>query len=537
MPTTTFNTSGSHSFVVPAGVTSVTVSVTGACSAANNAEPGRVTGTLVVTPGQTLTCMVGGQSNGAAAGGFNGGGNGSTSGSLIGFGGDGASDIRQGGTALANRVCVAGGSGGLSSNTAVSGGNGGNPGTNGVGTSGTGAIANSQGKGATSSAGGAGGTGASAGAAGTSGQGGAAATGGPGGCPGGGGGGKFGGGGGGRATSSTTGGCGGGGSNDTSGLSGTITSTTVSATGAGTISITYTAAPPAAPTLIAPANGGYLDYTLAQEFDWAPDPTQTQTSANFQWRSGTGAFNVITGASSSSLAKYLAAANFWSTFSGIPIEWQVQTVASGGTSPWSSSFFFTPEPHPIAPTITGPGTLVVSPNPISWTSPTYTAWEIAVWSDVGGSPGVLLGTIAQGANLPATGDTEFASGYTAFVNGTSYHFLVRTALYSGVWSDWTDSGAIVAAIGLPPNMPTVVLTPITPAGGIQVAITNPLPDTYPPVYNDIYRTNLNDGSAEIRIATQVAVQGTFLDLFCAGNVLYRYRVVAISAGGVGTSSA
>ena len=52
---------------------------------------------------------VGGQGAGHDAGGFNGGGSADGSG---GFGGGGASDIRIGGTALTDRVLVAGGGGG-----------------------------------------------------------------------------------------------------------------------------------------------------------------------------------------------------------------------------------------------------------------------------------------------------------------------------------------------------------------------------------------------------------------------------------------
>jgi trimeric autotransporter adhesin len=64
-----------------------------------------VTGNLTVTPGETLNIYVGGQANQAV----NGGGVGGT---LSGGIGGGASDIRQGGNAVANRVAIAGGGGG-----------------------------------------------------------------------------------------------------------------------------------------------------------------------------------------------------------------------------------------------------------------------------------------------------------------------------------------------------------------------------------------------------------------------------------------
>lgn len=87
---------------------------------------GYVAGDLTVTPGDTYSLYVGGNGengyNGAgqytAKGGWNGGGTGgkghnlSTFSPIGGGGGGGATDIRYGGTALSNRIAVAGGAGG-----------------------------------------------------------------------------------------------------------------------------------------------------------------------------------------------------------------------------------------------------------------------------------------------------------------------------------------------------------------------------------------------------------------------------------------
>ena len=66
---------------------------------------GQTQGSLSVTPGQVLNLYVGGQAADVgnvtpAPGGFNGGGDGGQ----WGAGGGGATDVRVGGTALANRV-------------------------------------------------------------------------------------------------------------------------------------------------------------------------------------------------------------------------------------------------------------------------------------------------------------------------------------------------------------------------------------------------------------------------------------------------
>jgi hypothetical protein len=114
-------TGGVQSFVVPAGVTSITVSVSGAAGGPDGygTQPGlgaTVTATLAVTPGTTLTLQVGGVGGAGTdavpgSGGYNGGGAGGADTSYAGGGGGGASDIRMGGTASSTRVIVAAGGG------------------------------------------------------------------------------------------------------------------------------------------------------------------------------------------------------------------------------------------------------------------------------------------------------------------------------------------------------------------------------------------------------------------------------------------
>lgn len=102
-------TSAVQTFVVPAGVQLLLATLEGAQGGvkqhADTNYGGLVTGTLKVTPGETL--VVGTQPVGEE-GGFNGGGAGDNQGR----GGGGASDIRRGGGGLSQRVLVAGGGGG-----------------------------------------------------------------------------------------------------------------------------------------------------------------------------------------------------------------------------------------------------------------------------------------------------------------------------------------------------------------------------------------------------------------------------------------
>lgn len=127
----TFDYTGApQAWIVPDGVTEVTIECWGASGGGNNATNnpdigapgGYVRGTYTVTPSETLSIYVGGKgTNGVFPnGGWNGGGNARTNSetdaSERSGGGGGATDVRQSGTALTNRIIVAGGGGGAGQN-------------------------------------------------------------------------------------------------------------------------------------------------------------------------------------------------------------------------------------------------------------------------------------------------------------------------------------------------------------------------------------------------------------------------------------
>ena len=133
-----FNYTGSaQTFTVPAGVTSISVDAYGANGESTQSgycggyegKGGRVQADLTVNPGEVLNIYVGGShyytGSGSFGGGWNGGG---ADGGTGGTAGGGATDIRIGGTALSDRVLVAGGGGGAygcSSPSYPNGGDGG----------------------------------------------------------------------------------------------------------------------------------------------------------------------------------------------------------------------------------------------------------------------------------------------------------------------------------------------------------------------------------------------------------------------------
>lgn len=121
-------TGAPEEFVVPEGVTEIFVDAYGGDGEWGQQEEtvargARVQSLLSVTPGETLRIRVGGRGDGQGvnSGGYNGGGD-----ARFGPGG-GATDIRQGGDDLVDRILVAGGAGGSGSRLSSVGGSGGDP--------------------------------------------------------------------------------------------------------------------------------------------------------------------------------------------------------------------------------------------------------------------------------------------------------------------------------------------------------------------------------------------------------------------------
>jgi len=116
-------TGASQSFTVPPGIYSISVTLVGAGGGSSGlshiyygtgGRGAQLQFELAVTPGEVYYLFVGGRGKGLLidgslpvyAGGYNGGGNGV---GAYSYGGGGATDIRSGGIALANRIAVAGG--------------------------------------------------------------------------------------------------------------------------------------------------------------------------------------------------------------------------------------------------------------------------------------------------------------------------------------------------------------------------------------------------------------------------------------------
>jgi len=118
---TTFDYTGAEqTYVVPAGVTLINIEAFGAEGGTSDNDAGTciigglggtAEGDLTVTPGETLYIYVGGEGFHGNVGGWNGGGESCAFTTTCAKGG-GASDVRQGGADLTDRIIVAGGGGG-----------------------------------------------------------------------------------------------------------------------------------------------------------------------------------------------------------------------------------------------------------------------------------------------------------------------------------------------------------------------------------------------------------------------------------------
>ena len=499
MTVTTFNPTGARqTYVVPAGVTFVTITCKGGAGmwgsgSAPGGNGGSASGKYIVAPGTTLYVYVGDHAT-SVIGGWPGGGNGGALGP--GGGGGGWSTVRGAADNIAATIIAAGGGGGGGAGANVGGGGGGGAsGVKGIGPT-------VEGIPGTQTGGYAPGTGGYVAYGGKGGGGGAGWFGGKGGYSGGGGGGS------GFLSSALVG------------------ATMVNASNgiAGQVVITALNTAPLAPTLTGPGNNGYVINTEANTFTWTfndPDLGDYQTRADFRYKKfGDVAWTTITNAVTTARA-YTLAASAWTA--GFQYEWQISTFdVAGLQSPWSSSRFTNTIASVPAPTITTPtsGDMEFgTPVELDWTLPgvfTQDAYRVQR-ADLADGSGVIYydsGIVALTA-LSAQIPLDAAAGRT--------DWLRVQFRYNAHWSAWA-SVDILDEFG-PPHTPWLGCAQIFGQPTVVMTITNlgmsfGYTDT---ILNDLYR----DG---VRIAANLPANASFTDLLPgAGSV--HYTVTAYSASG------
>jgi glycine rich protein len=491
---------------------------------------GKLVATVPVTPGHTLQIDIGGQGGTVPGnsdttfvpGGWPNGGWGYADLDTLqvqGGGGGGCTSVTD--LTTGTLLLVIGGGGGGGTGVFNGGGNGGNGG----GTSANAGTANptygvGQGGGGNQSAGGAGGSGALFnGVAGSSmqgsGQGGVA----------GGGGGYFGGGSSGANADGYTSGGGGGSSFAIAGSTAvTHTKGGNSANARGSLTITYVFTP-LAPSPQTPFNNTSVDGSSPIPFSWVNQTLQEPGDAingfEIQYRTTVGGAFTSLGHQASTNTFYNAPVG---TFvNGTQVEWQVRSTSTiGGTGAWSISQFFTPIVAPAAPTVTVPAA-----NASITSTP-----QTVTWNAVTGQQNYEVRRVADNAGVadPSTvyWDSGITSGTAHTIATVPFDQVTRTehvqvrVMVSGLWSNWADVKVNVAIV--PPTLPniTVVSNPTLALNTITFA--NPGGGTAPN-HNDLYRSDpLN---AEIRIATGIPVNGSYIDRAVASKITYTYRGVAV----------
>lgn len=424
--TTTYTApGGSFTYIVPAGVISISFDVAGAAGGAftqPGGQGGRVQGTLAVTPGETLYIYVGGVggayptiTGGVSSGGEDGGSGGSSDG---GSGGGAASDIRTsitGGASsvasLSTRVVVGGGGGGADydCSTQHAGGAADYP----SGGAGSGDCGGTYAQGGTQTAGGA--ASSSGGTAGSFGVGGSGTN-----YGGGGGGGWYGGGGG-------YSGSGGGGS---------------SYAGAGTSGVTYSSSPG--------TGGGYVSITVGSPMPPITGPsavclgsamTLSDTASGGTWSSS--ATTIATVGSSSGIVTGVSTGTARITYTvGSSYTTRIVTVNANPTASPATPIFC----------VGNTDSLTASPAGGTWASSNISVATI-------GSPAVLQGISAGTANITYTLSTGCYATFMVTVNTTLPAAITGPAVVCAgsaiTLSDVTPGGTWSCS---PPTVATIGIT-------------------------------------------------------------------------------
>lgn len=525
MTVTTLTFTGAvQDVVIAAGIYSVQIEWWGGEGGqGEHANPGGkgdyTKGVYLCSPGDVLHNYVAGagvDGSSGGAGGWNGGGQSSFMinppyANTTGGGGGGASDTRVGGTALTNRIGVAGGGGGSGAGSPVGGS------TGGIGGDGGGALGQDGGKYGFSTGGGLGGTqtaGHALGIGGSTYYGSGAGAGG-GGWWGGveGAGGYYG---------------GGGGSGNTGTLSSPVMLPGVQS-GDGKIVITAVHQTPLAPTPLTPPTGGYAIASGANVFTWQFNgDVQTRTDFRYKQHSGD-AWTTLTSVATTA-STYTLAASTWTA--GNLVEWQVSNYDSMSLqSPWSASSFVNVITAPPTPTITLPtsGAMVYNtPIDVTWTTggPTADAYRVQRCDTSAGT-----GTVYYDSGIVLGTGTEAFVPLDAAAGRTDY--LRLTYRFSGIWSSYGTT-SILDEFGPPwPPVVTAVADPAT--ASVTVTISNAAAgrgcvDT---VANDLYRTGI-DG-VPVPIARVLAPNAVIVDDL-PGAGLITYQAVAFGASGSSASS-
>lgn len=304
---------------------------------------------------------------------------------------------------------------------------------------------------------------------------------------------------------------------------------------------------PTAPTVDSPSDGSTQDINETLTIDWTfndPDAGDTQSSYTLRRRVGAGSFEYWNGsawqAGEDATTKIATAttqqtlAATWGTDGDGDHYYSVKTwdAADAGPSPWSSEIRVVPSAQDN-PTLTAPADLasVGAQETATWTVATQTKYRVVV-SDTSSASDMDAGTLEYDSGIQVSASTNQAITFPT--NSVTRYVRVQTWNDEGLASDIDEHQVSVAFT--PPATPTLVVTAGSPTGAIGVSITNPGTGATEES-NDIYRRVVGSSGDGIRVATGVAVDGSFTDWAVASGVAYEYRAKAFGDNGTTAFSA
>jgi hypothetical protein len=307
--------------------------------------------------------------------------------------------------------------------------------------------------------------------------------------------------------------------------------------------LTYT---PTAPTWsfvgLPYVNSGAADVAATLTLDWDfhdPDPNDTQGWVAISRQIGAGALAYFRASDSTwqvaevqnataTTSRTLAVA--WGADSDADHTYRVKTWdAAGAASPYSDALVIKPSAK-VNPTITTPadaGTVTTDTVVVTWSVAQQTAYQVQ--------------TITSGLVLQDSGKVNgTATSYVSperLANTLSYSVKLWTWNNEGLQSD-PDTNSFTVTY-TEPAVPALTVSPQPGLGVLRVKITNPTPGGGQPAvaYNEVWRLRTGGVGNGIRIATNVANNGSIDDWKVPHGVDFSYRALVRAVTGASVYSA
>lgn len=289
---------------------------------------------------------------------------------------------------------------------------------------------------------------------------------------------------------------------------------------------------PNAPTLVFPTSGETVAVDQSNVLDWDfndPDAGDSQSKAAGEIRSAGGAVVYSWDEETISTQHTLPA----DTLAAGDYEWRVKTYdAQGVEGPWSSWEPFSGAVAPGSPTITShANNQIVSQETelLEWSTSEQEAYQGQKVADNAGA--IDTSTIYWDSGIIESSTSR--SRNVDFPTNDRFEWIRWRIRRDGLWSPWAEVRVEVSYTV--PATPVVSTTENDSNGNIVVSITNPTPGAGEPTVesNDIEK-RLTTEDPWIRVATDVAANGSFTDYNVASGSSPQYRARAY--GDNGTSS-